>query len=128
VEILPAAASLILVQSVGALRTVTVVSAVMEGWFSAIKTLTIQKLSSLTCGILMAKLLMLAVESMSLRRKPRSQFARNKIASGNIQLVTVLDWYVWYELMMEKATRKFRKNAGTKINKGGCPVGAKMRT
>jgi hypothetical protein len=107
---------------------VTAVSAVIEGWFSAIRTSTIQKLSSLTYGILMVKLLMLAVESMSLRRKPRNRSAPNKAAPGNIQLATVLDWYVWYELTMEKATRKFRKNAGTKINNGGCPVGAKMRT
>jgi hypothetical protein len=103
-------------------------SAVMESWFSVIRTSTIQRLSSLTCGILTAKPLTVAVVSTFLRRKPRSQSARNKVAPGNIQLATVLDWYVWYELTMEKATRKFLKNAGTKTNNGGCPVGAKMRT
>jgi CRISPR-associated protein Cmr3 len=43
-------------------------SAVMESWFSVIRTSTIQRLSSLTCGILTAKPLTVAVVSMFSRK------------------------------------------------------------
>jgi hypothetical protein len=67
-------------------------SVVMEDWFCAIKISTIQKPNSLTCGTLTAKLLTVAVESMSSGKKLRSQSAQNKRATGNIQLATALHW------------------------------------
>jgi hypothetical protein len=58
-------------------------------WFSVIKTLTTQKLSSLTCGTLISQALTVGVACTSSKKKPLRVFAQNKLATGNIQIAMV---------------------------------------